>query len=212
MSFIRSILTEGDMSQALAERRTDLGMLQEEVEHDVHLTHGHVGKIEAGDKTWGKRPFRINPKAAVGDDPQSPVSVTATLMWLMEHYKLKLLLVDEDTARQVMPVDSQSTLRQHRNKATREIYPNETRFTISLRVRPGDVGDTCGAFSPVSTSYDSPSMPSTPPLSPAPKTGSPGKPSSKPSDIQPTIHVCNICGYPSVPISYSQSVRPLRST
>jgi len=212
MNFIRSILTEVDMSQALSERRADLEMLQEEVEHAVNLTHGHLGKIEAGDKKWGKRPFRINQKAVAGDDQQSPVNVTPTLMWLMEHYKLKLLLVDEETARQVMPVDNQSTIRQHRNKETREIYPNETRFTLSLRVRPGDASDTCGGFSPASTSYDLPSTPSTPPSPVPPKTGSRETPSSKPLGIPPMIHVCNICGYPSAPISYVQSIRRLPST
>ena len=148
MTFIRSILTEADMSEALAARRQDLGLLQEEVEHRVGLTQGHVGKVEAGDKSWGKRPFRI----------ENPVRMSATLMWLLEAYGLKLLLVDEDTARQLMPADVKATIREHRNKETQEIHPTAGQLVTVMRRRPdAQSGNTCGAFLPESINPELPS-------------------------------------------------------
>jgi transcriptional regulator with XRE-family HTH domain len=98
MTFTRTIYTEADMALALADRRREKGQLQEEVEHLVGLTHGHLGKIEAGGKAWGKKPFRIRNAQADGESQQSPASMTATLFWLLEHYGLRLVLMDEATA------------------------------------------------------------------------------------------------------------------
>lgn len=102
MTFTRTIYTEADMALALADRRRGIGQLQEEVEHLVGLTHGHLGKIEAGGKAWGKKPFRIRASQAesaqIGESPQSPASMTPTLFWLLQHYGLRLVLMDEATA------------------------------------------------------------------------------------------------------------------
>ncbi len=98
MTFTRTIYTEADMALALADRRRDIGQLQEEVEHLVGLTHGHLGKIEAGGKAWGKKPFRIRSSQAESESPQSPASMTPTLFWLLQHYGLRLVLMDEETA------------------------------------------------------------------------------------------------------------------
>ena len=202
MEFARSILTETDMSHALADRRNDLDLRQEEVEHDVGLAHGHLGKIEAGAKSWGKRPFRIN----------DPVSTTPTLMWLMEAYQLKLLLVDENTARQILPVDKQETRQRHRSKETGAEHPNQQRMTISVRRRQSYELGTCGGYSPASINSDSLSSPSMQQCETQKPTDSPETQSLKPSTAQPTTGICNICGYPSVRISSTLSMRPSPST
>ncbi len=72
------IHSEGDMREALRQRRLTLRLTQEEVEHRIGLTRGHLGKVENGDKRWGKKPF----------------SMTATLEWMLECYGLRLVLVE----------------------------------------------------------------------------------------------------------------------
>ena len=73
------IRSEGDMREALRQRRLTLHLTQEEAEHRVGLTRGHVGKVENSDKRkWGKRAFTMTP----------------TLEWLLECYGLRLVLVE----------------------------------------------------------------------------------------------------------------------
>jgi transcriptional regulator with XRE-family HTH domain len=151
--FLRSIQTEADMADAFAKRRLELGYLQEQVEFNIGLTHGHLGKIEAGDKKWGKRPFRIDADVIGPWLPISPVTMSATLIWLLEHYNLKLLLVDKELAEEVLEVDHQHMDRTHRDKASQVTYQNASRMTISKTRRPRrDPSESiCGAFLPEST-------------------------------------------------------------
>lgn len=129
MTFIRTIYTEADMALALADRRREMGQLQEEVEHLVGLTHGHLGKIEAGGKAWGKKPFRIR-----GESLQSPASMTPTLFWLLQHYGLRLMLMDEAQAEALQPnINLASTT--HRERDSRREMPLQQTLIVSVRRR-----------------------------------------------------------------------------
>jgi len=133
MTFIRTIYSEADMALGLADRRRDIGQLQEEVEHLVGLTHGHLGKIEAGGKAWGKKPFRIR-SGESDSNPQGPVSMTPTLFWLLQHYGLRLVLVDEATAESLMPnVNLASTT--HTERDSRRALPLTQTMIASVRRR-----------------------------------------------------------------------------
>ena len=137
MTFARNIYSEADMALALADRRRELGQLQEEVEHLVGLTHGHLGKIEAGGKAWGKKPFRVN-KNQSPENPQSPASMTATLFWLMQHYGLKLVLMDADTAEELMGRDVQMSATTHTERDSRREIPVQQQMILSVRRRSID--------------------------------------------------------------------------
>ncbi|HAJ45928.1 MAG TPA: hypothetical protein DCL54_05030 [Alphaproteobacteria bacterium] len=134
MTFTRTIYTEADMALALADRRREIGQLQEEVEHLVGLTHGHLGKIEAGGKAWGKKPFRIRNSQAESESPQSPASMTPTLFWLLQHYGLRLVLMDEEQAEALQPnVNLASTT--HRERDSRREMPLQQTMIVSVRRR-----------------------------------------------------------------------------
>lgn len=133
--FIRTICTETDMALALADRRRMIGQLQEEVEHLVGLTHGHLGKIEAGAKSWGKKPFRIrNSQVADESSPQSPASMTPTLFWLLQHYGLRLVLVDEATA-DAMAANVAMTSTTHTERDSRREMPLMQSMIVAVRRR-----------------------------------------------------------------------------
>lgn len=73
------IRSEDDMREALRQRRLHLDITQEEAEHRINLTRGHVGKIENWhQRKYGKRVFAMTP----------------TLTWMLECYGLQLVLVE----------------------------------------------------------------------------------------------------------------------
>lgn len=136
MKFARTIYSEADMALALADRRRDLGQLQEEVEHLVGLTHGHLGKIEAGGKAWGKKPFRVrNQKPESPENPQSPASMTPTLFWLLQHYGLRLVLMDEETAQEIAGPNVQMSATTHTERDSRRPMPLHQQAIIAVRRR-----------------------------------------------------------------------------
>ncbi|MBI1359854.1 MAG: hypothetical protein GC155_06160 [Alphaproteobacteria bacterium] len=87
------IANERDMHEALRARRRALHITQEEAEHEVGLTRGHIGKIENCKQKWGKHVFRMTP----------------TLEWLLEFYKLRIVVIDADDDR--LPVLDHLTAR-----------------------------------------------------------------------------------------------------
>lgn len=67
------------MREALRQRRLTLHLTQEEAEHRIGLTRGHIGKVEnSHQRKWGKRAF----------------SMTQTLEWMLECYGLRMVLVE----------------------------------------------------------------------------------------------------------------------
>ena len=67
------------MREALRERRRALHLTQEEAEHRIGLTRGHVGKVENSHRRgWGKRAF----------------SMTYTLECMLSLYHLRLVLIE----------------------------------------------------------------------------------------------------------------------
>lgn len=74
------IRNEDEMREALRRRRRQLALTQEEAEHRIGLTRGHLGKVENGNRRWGKRPF----------------SMTYTLECMLSLYGLRLVLVEGD--------------------------------------------------------------------------------------------------------------------
>jgi len=77
------IRKESDMPKVLRERRRALRITQEEAEHQVGLTRGHIGKIEHGESMWGKKVMRM----------------TFTLECLLEYYGLRIIVIDADDRR-----------------------------------------------------------------------------------------------------------------
>lgn len=134
MTFTRTIYTEADMALALADRRREIGQLQEEVEHLVGLTHGHLGKIEAGGKSWGKKPFRIRNSQTESESPQSPASMTPTLFWLLQHYGLRLVLMDEATAESLQPNVAMAATT-HTERDSRRQMPLQQTMILAVRRR-----------------------------------------------------------------------------
>lgn len=143
MSFARRLDRPADVFAALRDRRLQLDMTQEFVEHRVNLTHGHLGKIEAGDKSWGKK----------------PISWTGTLNWLLELYGLKLCILTVEEANALMGPDRQARISRHRDKSTREPFPNQGELSITIRRRPRllNDADTSGESSPDATPPAKPS-------------------------------------------------------
>ncbi len=117
---IETIDSDEDLARALKSRREQMGVTQEDVEHAVGLTQGHLGKVEHGGKTWGKQVLRM----------------TATLKWLLEYYGLKLMIVDKASAEIIDPTQIQRHDRCHLRKRTQTVHPNAQRLTLRLRRRP----------------------------------------------------------------------------
>lgn len=112
--------TDEDLAFALRERRIDLGLTQEEVEHRVNLTSGHLGKIEHGGKTWGKQILRM----------------TQTLVWLLEVYDLGLVIMDKQTLAKLTGPEIQARLRPHVEKKTGKLRPSSQRLLMRVRRTP----------------------------------------------------------------------------
>lgn len=117
---IERIETSEDLIEALKQTRVERGITQEDVEHAVGLTQGHLGKIEHGGKTWGKQIFRMTP----------------TLVWLMEYFNLALVLTDKDTADKLAGPHVQALSRAHLRKRDRQQHPNAQRMLIRLKRGP----------------------------------------------------------------------------
>lgn len=117
---ITRIETSEDLIRALRDARVERGVTQEDVEHAVGLTQGHLGKIEHGGKTWGKLIIRM----------------TATLTWLMEYYGLSLVLMETETAAKLTGPHVQALSRAHLRKRDRRLHPNAQRLHIRLRRAP----------------------------------------------------------------------------
>lgn len=114
------IETDEDLCSALRTARAVRRETQEDVEHRVGLTQGHLGKIEHGGKTWGKRVLRM----------------TMPLKWLLEHYGLTLMIVDQTTAAALTGPVIQHHVRTHMHKPTRTVHPNAFRLAMRLVRRP----------------------------------------------------------------------------
>lgn len=117
---IERIESDEDLARALKVRRNQMGVTQEDVEHAVGLTQGHLGKVEHGGKTWGKQVLRM----------------TATLLWLLEYYGLSLMIVDRQTAEIIDPSKIQRHDRCHLRKKTQTQHPNGQRLTVRMTRRP----------------------------------------------------------------------------
>lgn len=114
------IETSEDLTQALRDVRVERGVTQEDVEHAVGLTQGHLGKIEHGGKTWGKLIFRM----------------TMTLTWLLEYYGLSLVLMPSAAAEKLTGPHVQALSRAHLRKRDRHQHPNSQRLHIRMRRAP----------------------------------------------------------------------------
>lgn len=114
------IETDEDLTGALRDRRLDMAMTQEDVEHRVNLAAGHLGKIENGGKTWGKSILRMTP----------------TLLWLLELYGLRLVLMDADTADKLTGPAMNYRPRAHAVKATGIARPISKRLLFRLARAP----------------------------------------------------------------------------
>lgn len=112
--------TERDVNDALTEQRNTLGETQEEIEWRVNLTRGHLGKIEHGSKTWGKRVLRWTP----------------TLPWLLEALGLVIVVMDRDTAEKLSGTVLRSKEVTHREKSTGRQHPTAQKMLIRMTRQP----------------------------------------------------------------------------
>lgn len=112
--------TDEDLTAALRERRMALALTQEDVEHQVNLAAGHLGKIEHGGKSWGKSILRMTP----------------TLLWLMELYGLKLVLMDAATAEKLTGPAMRHRPRPHLVKSTGAARPLSRRLLFRVTRTP----------------------------------------------------------------------------
>lgn len=120
MKIIERIESNTDLNELMKQIRLVRGETHEDVEHRVGLTRGHLGKIENGEKTWGKQ----------------IINMTPTADWLLEAYGLRLLLVDHDTAEALAEPVVKLIARPHRQKETLFEHPTRTRLSLRLSRRP----------------------------------------------------------------------------
>lgn len=114
--FAERIETQADFIEVLTRRRAQLGMGQEDVEHEVGLAGGHLGKIEHGEKSWGKLIVKIQ----------------RTAIWLLEFYGLTIMVVDVETARKLQALKVATHEREHLRKESREPRQKRQRLTVRL--------------------------------------------------------------------------------
>ncbi len=114
------IETEQDVNDALTEQRNALGETQEEIEWRVMLTRGHLGKIEHGTKTWGKRVMRWTP----------------TLPWLLEALGLAIVVMDRETAEKLSGTVLKAKEAKHREKRTGRQHPTAQKLLVRLTRQP----------------------------------------------------------------------------
>lgn len=82
----KMITSSDEFRAAIKARREELGLTGEQLDAIVGLTRGHVGKIEHGDKPWGKRAFRM----------EGAPQMTASIDWILDALGLALVLVPRD--------------------------------------------------------------------------------------------------------------------
>lgn len=127
MTTIERIECEADFNALLQRVRKEQGLSHMDVEHAVGLTTGHLGKIENGDKSWGKQILRLK---------QEKVSMTQTVPWLLEALGLRLLVVDQETAEALAKPKIAQLERKHVDKATSLERPTRKRLSVRWTTRP----------------------------------------------------------------------------
>lgn len=124
---IERVECEADFNAILKLVRQLRGMSHEDVEELVNLTTGHVGKIENGDKTWGKQILRFEGPA---------MKVSQTVPWMLEALGLRMLIVDQDTAEALAEPKMKLLERPHKVKETLFERPTSTRIYVRWTRRP----------------------------------------------------------------------------
>jgi transcriptional regulator with XRE-family HTH domain len=118
--FSEIIESEEALNRCLGDRRRQLNIPQDELEHTVGLTQGHVGKIEHGGKTWGKMVIRWSP----------------TLNWMLEALGLALVIMDRETAAKLCGDQLRHYDRSHIRKTDKMVHPVKKRMIMKLSRQP----------------------------------------------------------------------------